>query len=132
MFKKLKHIFLVDDDEDDQLFFLEALQEVDNSIEFTYAENGKKALSKLSDLAHLPDLIFLDINMPELNGFECLKELKKCARLRTIPVIMLSTSVSLQDMTYSKELGANMFYTKPSSYSKLRDLLQKIISQASS
>lgn len=130
MFKKLKHIFLVDDDEDDQLFFLEALQEVDNSIKFTYAENGKKALSKLSELVQLPDIIFMDINMPELNGFECLKELKKCARLRTVPVVMLSTSVSLHDMNQSKELGAEMFYTKPSSYSKLRDLLQKIISQS--
>ncbi|HRG39572.1 MAG TPA: response regulator [Bacteroidia bacterium] len=130
MFKKLKHIFLVDDDEDDQLFFLEALQKVDNSIKFTYAENGKKALSKLSELVQLPDIIFMDINMPELNGFECLKELKKCARLRTVPVVMLSTSVSLHDMNQSKELGAEMFYTKPSSYSKLRDLLQKIISQS--
>lgn len=129
MFKKLKHIFLVDDDEDDQLFFLEALREVDDSIEFTFAENGKKALSKLRELIQLPDIIFLDINMPELNGFECLKEIKKCARLRTVPVIMLSTSVSLHDMTYSKELGAEMFYTKPSSYTKLRDLLQKIINQ---
>jgi len=130
LFKKLKHIFLVDDDEDDQLFFLEALQKVDNSIKFTYAENGKKALSKLSELVQLPDIIFMDINMPELNGFECLKELKKCARLRTVPVVMLSTSVSLHDMNQSKELGAEMFYTKPSSYSKLRDLLQKIISQS--
>ena len=130
MFKKLKHIFLVDDDEDDQLFFLEALQKVDNSIKFTYAENGKKALSKLSELVQLPNIIFMDINMPELNGFECLKELKKCARLRTVPVVMLSTSVSLHDMNQSKELGAEMFYTKPSSYSKLRDLLQKIISQS--
>lgn len=129
MLKKLKHIFLVDDDEDDQLFFLEALQEIDDSIEFSFAENGKKALSKLNELVQLPDVIFLDINMPELNGFECLKELKKCARLRTVPVIMLSTSVSFHDMNYSKELGAEMFYTQPSSYNKLRDLLTKIVSQ---
>lgn len=128
MIRKLKHIFLVDDDEDDQLFFLEALQEIDASIQCSFAENGKKALNKLSNLIHLPDLIFMDINMPELNGFECLKELKKCSRLRTIPVIMLSTSVSLEDMSYSKELGAEMFYTKPSSYSKLRDLLERIVS----
>ncbi|HET6227021.1 MAG TPA: response regulator [Bacteroidia bacterium] len=127
MLKKLKHIFLVDDDEDDQLFFLEALKEIDDSIEFSVAENGKKALNALRDLTHLPDMIFMDINMPELNGFECLKEIKKCARLKAVPVIMLSTSVSLNDMSYSKELGAEMFYTKPSSYSKLRELLNRIL-----
>jgi CheY-like chemotaxis protein len=127
LFTKLKHIFLVDDDEDDQLFFLEALKEIDDSIQFGFAENGKKALSKLSSMVQLPDLIFMDINMPELNGFECLKELKRCDRLKTVPVIMLSTSISLQDMSYSKELGAEMFYTKPNSYNKLRELLKKIL-----
>jgi CheY-like chemotaxis protein len=124
--QKIKHVFLVDDDEDDQLFFVEAMQEIDSSIHCSIAENGRKALNRLNALVELPDLIFLDINMPELNGFDCLKELKKCPRLRAIPVIMLSTSVSLKDIDYSKVLGAKSFFTKPSSYRSLCDILKKV------
>lgn len=119
-------MFLVDDDEDDQLFFVEAMQEIDSFIHCSIADNGRKALNRLRALVELPDLIFLDINMPELNGFDCLKELKKCPRLQTIPVIMLSTSVSVKDIAYSKELGAELFFTKPSSYAKLCEILKKI------
>jgi CheY-like chemotaxis protein len=124
--QRIKHVFLVDDDEDDQLFFVEAIQEIDSSIHCSIAENGRKALNRLRALVELPDLIFLDINMPELNGFDCLKELKKCPRLQTIPVIMLSTSVSSKDIKYSEDLGAEMFFTKPSSYTNLCDILKKV------
>lgn len=126
MLEKIKHIFLVDDDEDDRLFFVEAIQEIDNTVACSLAENGRKALQKLHALVELPDLIFMDINMPELNGFECLKELKKSPRLATIPVIMLSTSVSHKDIDYSMALGAKMFFTKPNSYTKLCELLRKV------
>ena len=126
MIKKIAHILLVDDDEDDQVFFTEAMEEVDASIHCSIAENGKKALLKLNESADLPDIIFMDINMPELNGFDCLKELKKCSRLRTIPVIMLSTSVSTRDKNNAIELGAEMFFTKPSSYKKLGSLLKSV------
>jgi CheY-like chemotaxis protein len=108
------------------LFFVEAIQEIDSSIHCSIAENGRKALNRLRALVELPDLIFLDINMPELNGFDCLKELKKCPRLQTIPVIMLSTSVSSKDIKYSEDLGAEMFFTKPSSYTNLCDILKKV------
>ena len=127
MSEKIKHILLVDDDEDDRLFFVEAIQEIQPSLAYTLAVNGKKALQQLETIRELPDLIFLDINMPELNGFECLKELKRSERYKMIPVIMLSTSVSQKDMNYSMELGACKFFTKPSSYTKLCELLQKII-----
>jgi CheY-like chemotaxis protein len=123
----MKHVLLVDDDEDDRLFFVEAIQEIAPSLSYSLAVNGKKALQKLETLTELPDLIFMDINMPELNGFECLKELKKSPRYQYIPVIMLSTSVSQKDINYSMELGASMFFTKPSSYTKLCELLKKIM-----
>jgi CheY-like chemotaxis protein len=126
LLQRVRHVFLVDDDEDDQLFFVEAIQEIDPSIHCSIAENGRKALNRLRALVELPDLIFMDINMPELNGFDCLKELKKCPRLQAIPVIMLSTSVSSKDIDYSAELGAKMFFTKPSSYTSLCDILKKI------
>ena len=129
MAEKINHILLVDDDEDDRLFFIEAIQEVAPSLICSLAINGKKALQKLDSLVDLPDLIFMDINMPELNGFECLKELKKSSRYQSIPVIMLSTSVSEKDSNYSMELGASMFFTKPSSYIKLCDLLRKLYTQ---
>jgi len=127
MSETIKHIFLVDDDEDDRLFFVEAMEEIQPSLICTLAINGKKALQKLETLIELPDLIFLDINMPELNGFECLRELKKSIRFRNIPIIMLSTSVSHKDIDHSIELGASMFFTKPSSYTKLCALLRKVL-----
>ncbi|HSH65467.1 MAG TPA: response regulator [Bacteroidia bacterium] len=130
--EKVKHVFLIDDDEDDRLFFVEAMQELNASVHCSLAENGKKALQKLKEMTELPDIIFMDINMPELNGFECLKELKKCTVLQKIPVIMLSTSLSQQDINYSVELGAQMFFTKPSSYTKLCELLKQIFFSANS
>ena len=121
----LKHVFLIEDDEDDQLFFVEALRELNNDFYCTVADNGRRALEMLNASANLPDIIFLDINMPELNGFECLKELKKSPRFKKIPVVILSTSVSVEDMI--PDNGASMFFSKPNSCKKLSALLKNIL-----
>jgi CheY-like chemotaxis protein len=124
----LKNIFLVEDDIDDQFLFLDALKEIDRSISCRVAENGKEALNDLKRLTELPDLIFLDLNMPLMNGFECLGKLKKDKRLRDVPVVIFTTSKNPADAEATHQLGANVFFSKPSRFADLKSKLQRILS----
>ncbi|MES2776024.1 MAG: response regulator [Bacteroidota bacterium] len=120
--------FLADDDVDDQLLFLEALGEIDASIECLIALNGEDALKKLKDRSEvLPNYIFLDLNMPRMNGLQCLSEIKKINSLRDIPVIIYSTSAAKRDIDESKKFGAENFFTKPSSFNDLKEFLSKLV-----
>ena len=124
--KKSRVIMIVDDDEDDVELFSDALKEVDREVQCTSASNGEDALIKLSKGdTPLPDYIFLDLNMPRLNGKQCLKRLKSDSKLRHIPVIIYTTSKLREDMEETKQLGAVHFLTKPN---KLNDLRKEITS----
>jgi CheY-like chemotaxis protein len=115
-----KTCFLIDDDVDDQEIFIMALDQLlDIRFHCTVASNGNEALQKLKRESVLPDYIFLDLNMPRMNGKECLKELKKNERLRNIPVIIYTTSSSRADMEDTLKLGAAGFITKPFSLKEL-------------
>src|ERR1700749_4860397 len=108
----IKDILLVDDDLDDIGLFREALNDVDSRIGFYSAKNGRKALEFLGNQTNIPDLIFLDINMPEMNGWRCLEELKNNPQLKDIPVVMYSTSAVKRDEEKAMGLGAMAFYQK--------------------
>jgi CheY-like chemotaxis protein len=114
---KTKNIFLAEDDEDDQQFFIEAVKEIDNFICIYVANNGVEALAKLNNMLVLPDLIFMDINMPLMNGFECLTQLKRKIRFKNIPVVILTTSNNRSEKELAKVLGANFFLSKVSDFS---------------
>lgn len=117
---------IVDDDEDDIELFCDAVKELDNGIECISASNGEDAIHKLRrENQPLPDYIFLDLNMPRLNGKQCLMRLKVDAKLRDIPVIIYSTSKLKEDMEETRQLGAVHFLTKPD---KVRDLRKAIAS----
>lgn len=118
-----KTCFLIDDDVDDQEIFIMALDQLDMQFHCTVANNGNEALQKLKRESVLPDYIFLDLNMPRMNGKECLKELKKNERLQNIPVIIYTTSSSKADMEDTLKLGAAGFITKPFSLKELTDTL---------
>ncbi len=122
-----KMIMLVDDDNDDRGFFCSAVKKIDPSCVCLLTENGKDALEKLRNAPQLPDLIFLDLNMPVMNGVECLKELKKDALLKNIPVIIYSTSVNQEDMNRTKQLGASHYLVKPFDTNTLPDEIAKVI-----
>src|SRR6266487_683666 len=95
---------LADDDADDQQLFKEALNEIDKSIRCLTASSGEEALNKLkTDLKQLPDYIFLDLNMPRMNGLECLVEIKKTNTLKHIPVIIYSTSSAEKDVEETRK-----------------------------
>src|SRR5688572_9676915 len=93
-----KRLFIIDDDLEDQEIFTDAVKNIDESVQIFTAVNGEDALNQLQkDIIVLPDLIFLDMNMPKLNGRQVLKELKSIRSLKSILVIMYSTSFAPQD-----------------------------------
>jgi CheY-like chemotaxis protein len=116
----------VDDDQEDREFFCEALKEIDPSIICLLAGSGAEALSLLQSHMPLPDYIFLDINMPMMNGKQCLKKLKSMAELEAIPVIMYSTSTDTREIRECYSLGAEDFLIKPNSFEKLVNDLTSI------
>lgn len=121
-------LLLVDDDIDDQQIFAEALETVDPSIKLMVASNGLEALHKLNTPGSLhPDMIFLDLNMPMMNGKEFLQELKKTNGFSEIPVIIYTTSSRPEDREQSITLGATDFIVKPNNYRSLCEQLKEII-----
>lgn len=119
--------FLIDDDQDDQEIFAMAVRDFNESIHCYFADDGVKALEKLNNSDFLPDCIFIDINMPRMNGIECLEQIKNISRLRPVPICMYSTSADPNIVTRSKELGAQDFIVKPASISVLSKMLQRFI-----
>src|SRR5258706_9788254 len=121
-----KNIFLVEDDADDQLFFIEALRQIKNTTLYGIASNGREAIYKLENHVVLPDLIFMDINMPIMNGLECLTEIKEKPLINRIPVVILSSDISYAIKVY--KLGAKAFIKKPPDVTALRTNLMQMIS----
>ena len=118
---------MVDDDTDDQEIFALALAEVDNSISCVTAKSGIEALDRLNESNFRPDYIFLDLNMPRMNGKQCLKKIKDQASLSEIPVVIYSTSSERRDIEETKALGAAAFITKPPGISELIRSLHHIL-----
>jgi CheY-like chemotaxis protein len=116
-------LMIVDNDFDDRYFFRNAVKEIGREYECIQAGHGVEALEKLRTSDQLPDIIFLDLNMPLMNGWKCLEELKRDEKLERIPVIIYTTSDSKKDMELSKALGADYYLTKPAD---LADLPRKI------
>ena len=123
----LKNIFLTEDDDDDREVFKIALHDIDETIKFEFATNGKETIERLKDCNTLPDIIFLDLNMPIMNGFECLSALKNDSRLVTLPVVIFTTSSNPLDVQATHQLGANVFLIKPVSIAELTKKLQRIL-----
>jgi CheY-like chemotaxis protein len=119
---------LIDDDEDDRMLFREALNDVDPVIQCLTEENGRITLAKLEsqELVH-SDIIFVDINMPSINGWEILKKLKQHSSYRDIPVIIYSTSSRDFDMNQAQQYGASSFMKKPYDFKGLKRRLAEII-----
>jgi CheY-like chemotaxis protein len=108
------NILIVDDDADDRELFIDAIKEVDSEIECTTAVDGKQALEQLKNsYDSLPDFIFLDLRMPRLSGKKCLLQIKNDERLKSIPVIIYTTSRDVEEAKELQELGAVHFISKP-------------------
>jgi CheY-like chemotaxis protein len=120
-------LLLADDDIDDIELFYEAVKEVQPDAELAIAHTGRQLLSRLQGCT--PAIIFLDINMPEMNGWQCLKFLKSDAMWKHIPVIIYTTSSSKRDVEIANDLGAYKLVTKPDRFRDLLKMLSEIITE---
>ena len=124
----MKNIYLADDDSDDVELFEAALQDVCNSCNFTSSKNGLELLNKLeTPQTSLPHVLFIDVNMPLVNGLECLQKIKSEDSLKHIPVVVLTTSASSTTIERAYNLGASLFIEKPSDYNKLKEMIGGVI-----
>lgn len=121
-------VLIVDDDVEDQELLMEAIKEVDESVNCLCAKNGEEALELLHTFLHkLPQLIFLDLNMPRMNGKMLLSKLKQLEALKEIPIVIYTTSKSPTDMDETQKLGAMQFVTKPTSFEAIVQMAEKIL-----
>lgn len=121
-------ILLADDDEDDRILFRDALYEVRADMELSEVENGSELMHRLEDSqAAVPDVLFLDLNMPLKNGYECISEIRSHENLQQLPIVVLSTSSmdeSIEKMMYQYSCS---YIKKPGTYLELKAALRSAI-----
>lgn len=119
-------ILMVDDDPDDRMLAQDAFDECRIANPLEVLEDGDALLRRLHSSPLLPDLILLDLNMPRKSGLEALTEIKADPRLRHIPIIVLTTSDSDDDVAAAYQLGASSYITKPVTFDGLVDVMRTI------
>ncbi len=128
--KKL-NILLADDDADDCFFFKVAVEELLMPVSLTAVHDGEQLMQLLTNEVNgnispvLPDVLFLDLNMPRKNGFECLSEIKLDNRLKDLPVIIFSTSYEHEVVNQLYQSGAQYFIRKPSEFSQFKKIIHQ-------
>jgi CheY-like chemotaxis protein len=123
----VRSIVLVDDDMDDQEIFKTACASVDDSVVVIAFDSGEHAISSLVKLFPPADLIFLDLNMPRLNGIEVLKEIRRTDSIKSVPVIVYTTSFDEKVKETCEKLGAIDIIEKPNSFDSLCEKLESIL-----
>lgn len=127
-------VIIAEDDPDDRLLIKDALREAVQSVEVHFVQDGAEMLDYLhhrgkykhdTDVPN-PELVLLDLNMPKKSGLEVLQEIKGDPALRTIPVVVLTTSRAPEHVARSYELGGNGYITKPNTYSELVELMENL------
>lgn len=120
-------IFLVDDDPDDRTLFSEAIAEVDGNIALKTFSDGLALMKKLLSSAPRPDIIFLDLYMPKMDGSECLGEIRSAKRFDQIGIVIYSGLIAMERVEELFMKGANRYLRKPSSYAALVRSLERTI-----
>jgi CheY-like chemotaxis protein len=121
-----KYILLIDDDPDEVDIFSEALREIKKPLACVQASSAKSALNLLNYL--IPDYIFLDVNMPGINGLKCLDEIRKIKSIRNIPVILYSNFIDDESVAKALAAGAAACLKKPNQIKNLVEMLDGIFS----
>ena len=125
---KTYNIFLTDDDYDDRQLFEEAINDIGINIVFKSFENGVDLMKNLLDAEiQLPDCIFLDLNMPMMNGEECLNDIRLESKFTQIPVIIYSTLIDSKKVLELQSKGADLYLKKPNAFDQLKLALTKCI-----
>jgi len=120
-----KHILFIDDDEDELMLFIDALNEVNIPYKCTWAKSGEHALKQLTYFT--PDIIFLDLNMPCMNGLDCLAAIKRQPHLKACPVVLHSTAMNAEWKSKGMRLGAAACLVKSETSSNLVVLMAQLI-----
>jgi CheY-like chemotaxis protein len=120
------HVIIAEDDDDDYYIFSLALAESTYKVVLTRAENGKILLQLLE--RELPDIVFLDMLMPECGGQQCLKTIRANKRYDSLPVIVYTSLRDLENIEYCYREGSNLFIIKPDSFTDLKNILQRVLS----
>lgn len=124
--KNIKTVLYVDDDEDDQNIFIECLKEAAPDLTCRTADDGTHALEIIENIPS-PVCIYIDINMPIMNGIELLRTLRSHDKYRMIPTFIISTTISSENARIIKELGAADYIRKPSSYESMVRILKECL-----
>ena len=123
------HILLADDDEDDRLFFKDAIEEIKVKTIVRIVEDGVQLMDYLNKPEiSLPNVVFLDLNMPRKNGMECLKEIRSNHKLKDLSDVIYSTSASEEDIEATFVKGANVYIKKPNDFDELKRVLGQVLS----
>jgi len=121
-------VLLVEDNADDIALAQRAMARRNLAARLEVATSGPEALARLRDCEGLPRVVFLDVNMPEWNGFEVLERLRANDRTRHLPVVLLTTSTEPDDIATGYRLGANSFVTKPFDFEKFTEIFATMTS----
>jgi CheY-like chemotaxis protein len=124
-------ILLADDDADDCLLFKEALDELAVSAQLTTVHNGEQLMHLLNNNQPTHDILFLDLNMPRKNGFDCLNEIRQNEKLNDLAVVTISTSFEADTVSRLYKSGAQHYIRKPNEFSQLKTLIQNAITLTS-
>lgn len=118
-------ILLAEDDKDDCKFFNDALNELPLSTQLTTVHDGEQLMNYLlENTENLPSVVFLDLNMPRKNGFDCLTEIKHDEKLNHLPVVIISTSNSQDAIRVLFKNEAHVYIHKPNDFAKLKQVIQ--------
>ena len=122
------NICLADDDEDDRLFFTDAFDELKINTKVSTFNDGVELMDYLNhEDSILPNVLFLDLNMPKKNGVECLLEIKKNQKLNDIAIAIYSTSSSEEHIEETFVNGANIYIKKPNDFEDLKKILSEVV-----
>lgn len=125
---RTRYILLADDDKDDSFLFQDILDELPLATHLTTVYNGEQLMQLLNETKEkLPDVLFLDLNMPRKNGFDCLLEIKRSEKLKFLSVIIFSTSFEQEVVSLLYENGAHHYIRKPNSYRQLKRLIHQAL-----
>lgn len=128
MNKEYIHIILADDDEDDRMFFTDAFEELKISTKVQTYNDGSELMDYLNNEdAILPEILFLDLNMPKKNGIECLNEIKANEKFSDIAIAIYSTSSSEEHIEETFVSGANIYIKKPNDFETLKKVLSDVV-----
>jgi len=115
-----------DDDADDLYLFREAVNEIDPKKMISLVDSGQRLLDKLEVV--LPDILFLDLNMPGINGLQCLDMIRSKPHYDIVPIVIYSTSADAGHVEKAYASGANLFIRKPNTFEKMKSQITKILS----